>query len=70
MPTDDSRLTDMEIQLTHQTKTIDELSDVVAQQGREIARLERKVALLLERAAEEEAGAGGVVLADQKPPHW
>jgi len=66
----DARITELEIQVSHQTQTIDELSDMVAKQGDEIARLTRKVAVLLENAADAQAGAGGVVLADQKPPHW
>lgn len=66
----DDRVTELEIQLAHQTQVIDDLSDMVAKQGDQLERLTRRVALLLENAAEAQAGAGGVVLADQKPPHW
>ena len=48
-----------------------QLAEIVARQAREIERLDRRVALLMERAAEAEAAAGGAApLADQKPPHW
>jgi len=65
------RLEKAEEAIAHLTRTVDELSEVVARQNREIERLERRVRLLLERAAEVEAMAGGAIpLADQKPPHW
>jgi len=65
------RLEKAEEAIAHLTRTVDELSEVVARQNREIERLERRVRLLLERAAEDEAMAGGAIpLADQKPPHW
>ncbi len=61
----------IEAELAHLRRTVDDLSDVAARQGREIARLERHVGLLMERAAEAEASAGGSIpLADQRPPHW
>lgn len=65
-----ARITELEIQVSHQGRTIEDLSEIVAKQADEIARLNRRVGLLLERAAEAETGAGGVIIADQKPPHW
>lgn len=57
--------------VAHLQKTLEDLSDVVARQDLQIARLERRVQLLMERAAEQEVDAGGTIpLADQKPPHW
>ncbi|HQY44779.1 MAG TPA: SlyX family protein [Paracoccaceae bacterium] len=65
------RLDKMEETLAHMSRTIEDLSEVVARQAREIDLLTRRVALLMEREAEREAaGGGGVPLADQKPPHW
>jgi SlyX protein len=62
---------EIEEQIAHLTRTVDDLSDVIARQEREIARLARRVGLLLEREAEREAdGAGTIPLADQRPPHW
>ncbi len=70
MASANDRVTELEIQLSHQTQVIDDLSDMVAKQGDQIERLTRRVSLLLENAADAQAGGGGVVLADQKPPHW
>ena len=63
-------VTRYEEELAHLRRTVDELSDVVARQEREIAVLARRVGLLLEREAEREAEGGTIPLADQKPPHW
>ena len=60
-----------EERIAHLTRAVDDLSDVVARQQGEIDRLARRVALLMERAAEAEAASeGSVPLADQRPPHW
>jgi SlyX protein len=67
------RIEALEVRVAHLLRTVDELSDVVAGQQREIDRLTRIAALLAEREAEREAGgeAGGAIpLADQRPPHW
>ena len=64
-------LTSIEERLAHLTRAVDDLSDVVARQEREIALLTRRVALLMEREAARDYDAGGSIpLADQKPPHW
>jgi len=65
-----SDLTRLEEQIAHLTRVTDDLSEVVARQEREIARLSRLVALMAEREAEREANTGAIPLADQKPPHW
>jgi len=65
------RLTNLEEHATHHAATLEELSSVVAEQATQIARLERRVRLLMERAAQMEADTmPGAPLADQKPPHW
>lgn len=67
----DGRLKALEEEVAHLRKAVDDLSDVVARQTREIEVMTRRLGLLMERAAEAEAEAsGGVPLADQKPPHW
>lgn len=63
-------LTPLEERLAHLTRAMDDLSDVVARQEREIARLTARVALLMEREAEREAAGPGAPPADQPPPHW
>ncbi len=65
------RLTTLEEHTTHQTASLEELSGVVAAQAEQISRLERRVRLLMERAAQMESDTmSGAPLADQKPPHW
>lgn len=65
---------ELEERIAHLVRTVDDLSDVVARQAREIDTLTRRVALLLTREAEREAqeaeGLGAIPLSDQKPPHW
>lgn len=61
----------LESRIAHLQRAVDDLSDVVAAQGREIDGLTRRVALLMAREAEREAdGDGAAPLADQRPPHW
>lgn len=65
------RTTELEEQIAHLSRTVDELSDVVAGQSTEIERLTRRVQMLMERAAEQESGGdGGVVIAGETPPHY
>lgn len=65
------RLQTCEEAIAHLTRTVDELSAVLARQAGEMARLTRRLGLLTEREAEREAEAGGSApLADQRPPHW
>lgn len=67
-------MTDMtayEERIAHLARMLDDLSEVVARQDNEIARLTRRVEMIMSREAEREFAAGGSVpLADQKPPHW
>lgn len=61
----------LEEQISHLTRTVEELSDVVARQETELALATRRIAMLMEREAGRDLDAGGSVpLADQKPPHW
>ena len=62
---------DLEERITHLTRMVEDLPDVVALEDQEIARLSRRLQLLMEREAERElAGGSSIPLADQKPPHW
>ena len=63
--------THLEEQIAHLTRTVEELSDIVARQQGEIDVLTRRVQMLLEREAERQSeGGGGVVSGDERPPHW
>jgi SlyX protein len=60
----------LEEAVAHLSRVVEDLSEVVARQEREITRLSRRVGLLMEREAEREAEGGTIPLADQRPPHW
>ena len=61
----------LEEQIAHLTRTVEELSDVVAKQDAEMRRLTGIVDLLARRARDREAdGGGGVILGDERPPHY
>lgn len=60
----------LEEKIAHLIRAVEDLSDMVTRQGREIDRLTRIVGLLAEREAEREAGGGEAPAADVPPPHW
>ncbi|MFT4014540.1 MAG: SlyX family protein [Paracoccus sp. (in: a-proteobacteria)] len=64
------RLERLEETVAHLARQAEDLSEVVTRQEREIARLSRRVGLLMEREAEREAEGSTIPLADQRPPHW
>ena len=60
---------ELEDLVSHLTRTVEELSDEVARQGKALDVAERRIAMLMERLAEAELSEGGSVpLADQRPP--
>lgn len=62
---------DLEERIAHLTRMLEDLSDVVARQDGEIAKLTARLAMLMQREAERELTEGGSIpLGDQKPPHW
>ncbi len=63
------RLTELEERLAHLLRSVEDLSDIIARQERELTTLSRHVALLMEREAERLAETQ-VPLADKPPPHW
>lgn len=60
----------LEERVAHLIRAVDDLSDVVARQAKEIDRLTRLVRMLAEREAEREAMAGEGPAANVPPPHW
>lgn len=67
---DDARLRTAEETIAHLLRAVEDLSDTVARQARQIELFERRLAMLLERAAEAEAQGGAILIADERPPHW
>ena len=63
-----SRLTENEAKISYLIKDIEDLSDIVAKQSRELEKLNIKVSLLIQKETERD-DISGVVLGD-KPPHW
>ena len=66
----DPHMIALEEQVAHQQTVIDDLSDMVRRQGLQIERLERRVAMLIERSATAEAEGGSHVFTDPPPPHY
>ena len=61
----------LEERIAYLERTVDDLSEIVARQDTDIALLQRRVQMLLEREAEREAqGSGGIVVGDERPPHY
>ena len=63
-----SRLTENETKISYLIKDIEDLSDIVAKQGLELEKLNKKVSFLIQKETERDE-ISGVVLGD-KPPHW
>ena len=59
----------LEERVAHLMRAVDDLSDEVTRQGRELDRLLRLTRLMAERWSEREA-AGAAPEANVKPPHW
>lgn len=61
----------IEERLAYLERLTDDLNEVVARQSDEINVLTRRVQMLMEREAAREAeGTGGVVIGDERPPHY
>ena len=63
-----SRLTENEAKISYLIKDIEDLSDIVAEQSRELEKLNKKVSFLIQKETERD-DISGVVLG-HKPPHW
>jgi SlyX protein len=63
--TEGERLTELEIRYTHQQELLEQLSDVIAQQGLEIASLRAALGAL-----QRQADAAGLTPPNEPPPHY
>ncbi|MGY3438914.1 MULTISPECIES: SlyX family protein [unclassified Marinovum] len=61
----------LEERVAHLIRSVDDMSDVIARQDTEIARLTHRVQMLMDREGQrQDAGSGGIVLGDERPPHY
>ena len=63
-----SRLAETETKISYLMKDIDDLSEIVTKQGRELEKLTKQVSFLMQKENERD-DLSGIVLGD-KPPHW
>jgi len=62
---------ELEEQIAHLSRTVEDLSDIIARQDKELLVLRTQVDKLILREAErEQASTGAVVLGDERPPHY
>ncbi|MDX9860667.1 MAG: SlyX family protein [Rhodospirillales bacterium] len=66
----ESRLIELEIRLAHHERLADDLSAVLAEQGRAIDQLTQQMRRLAERLGELEAGWPRPSQDDKPPPHY
>ena len=67
----ENSITELEIQLAHHDKTIEELSDIIADQAKRLERAENRITMLMQRAADTESQSmSGEVVGNAPPPHW
>lgn len=66
----EARLVELEMRLAHHERMAEELSDVIADQGRTIDRLTLQMRRLIERLLEVEAGGQRSPQDDKPPPHY
>jgi SlyX protein len=63
-------MVELEERVAHLMRAVDDLSDVVAGQAKEIERVWGVVLLVADRAAAREAMAVDGPAANVRPPHW
>lgn len=66
----EQKLFDLEAQIAIQNRTIDELSDTLADQWQKIDKLTRQVSKLNDRLAAAEGDLHTVLPQDRPPPHY
>jgi len=66
----ESRITDLEVRLTHQEAALDELTSTVLGQARQITSLQRDLQQLTEVLRQLEPPAVGPESEETPPPHY
>lgn len=66
-----TRLDAAEIHISHISRSVEELSDLVAKQADQIDRLNARFQMLVDRLSKQDSGEDSdVPLLEQRPPHW
>ena len=65
-----TNITALEERIAHLIRAVDDLSDIVAAQAREIDRLTRLTEMLALREEQREEGGLDAPAANVRPPHW
>ena len=60
----------LENRVAHLIRAVDDLSEMVTRQGREVDRLTRLVGLLVDREAGRDGTPEDAPDANVRPPHW
>lgn len=60
----------LEEKLAYLERLAEDLSDIVADQGRRILHLEAQLSILREAEAARMADGGSVLIGSERPPHW
>ncbi len=66
----EDRLTEIEVKLTYQEDTVQELNMLVYQQQKRIDQLEKTCESLIEHIRSQAQLAGGGNVANERPPHY
>ncbi len=67
---DSKRLSDIEQTITHQDQQIQDLSDMVSQQWKEIDQLKKHLSHATERLKNLENPSEDATISSEKPPHY
>jgi SlyX protein len=68
--TEATRLNDLEIRITHLERGMQELSDVLIRQQKELDRAVERNRILAERLAALQDSDDGPIAAEERPPHY
>lgn len=66
----EARIVELETRAAHHERMAEELSAVLAEQGRTIDRLSAQIRMLADRLREAEAGWGRSPQDERPPPHY
>lgn len=69
----EEKIIDLETRITYQDDTLQELSDIIYQQQKQIDQLNKMMELMLGKLqdiSQNQSGSQSTHIADEKPPHY